>query len=516
MKILLIRPPATFYPGAVRPLISLPVGLLSIAALLERDLFLVSIYDAQLNVSNPVVQAGSTIVMGDSWDAVEANLGSSVADIIGISCGFSSQLSNTLKTAALARKNNPDAVIIVGGPHASVLPDGLLQDGSPIDLVCIGEGEYTLRDLASVVDSGGDITTIAGTVARCNGAVKTNRARPQIADLDELPFPAYHLVTMEHYFQFFEAGFADRPMPFQKDSHRAVSVVTSRGCPFNCIFCSIHLHMGRRWRGNSAEYVTRHVELLVKKFGIKHIHFEDDNISFNIDRFEGIVSSLSDFKITWDTPNGVRVDTLTEQVVKNCKKSGCTYLIFGVESGNQHVLDSIVDKRLDLSAVHDAATWCRDAGLDAMAFYVIGFPGETPADMQGTVEFALDLYRDYDVKPNLFLATPLPGTRLEKILLDKKLIDAPLSNEQLAAMTQGQFRVNGGTFSCADVDLVMKGFVSGYRRQFVINALRFLISHPYAIVRVLMVMCRFNSSLSLVNRLFSALQLKYSALEPRR
>ena len=516
MKILLIRPPATFYPGAVRPLISLPVGLLSMAAFLERDSFQVSVYDAPLNVSNPVIQVGSTIVMGDSWNEVEASLGSSVSNIIGISCGFSSQLSNTLKTAALARKYNPDAVIIVGGPHASVMPGDLLKDGSPIDLVCIGEGEYTLRDLASVVASGGDITTIAGTAARCHGAVITNPTRPPIADLDELPFPAYHLVTMEHYFLLFEAGFADRPMPFQKDSHRAVSVVTSRGCPFNCIFCSIHLHMGRRWRGNSAGYVTRHVELLVQKYGIRHIHFEDDNISFNIDRFEDIVSGLSDIKITWDTPNGVRVDTLTEQVVKNCKKSGCTYLVFGVESGNQHVLDSIVDKRLDLGAVHDAATWCRDAGLDAMAFYVIGFPGETPADMQDTVEFALELYRNYDVKPNLFLATPLPGTRLEKILMDKKLIDTPLSTEQLAAMTQGQFRIDGGTFSRADIDLVMRGFLSGYRRQFVINALRFLISRPYALFRVFMVMCRCNSSMTLMNRLFSVFQLKHSALEPRR
>jgi anaerobic magnesium-protoporphyrin IX monomethyl ester cyclase len=516
MNILLIRPPATFYPGAVRPLISLPVGLLSMAALLERDSFQVSVYDAQLNVSNPVAQVGSTIVMGDTWDTVDANLRSSAANIIGISCGFSSQLSNTLKTAALARKSHPDAIIIVGGPHASVMPNDLLQEGSPINLVCIGEGENTLRDLASVVASGGDITTIAGTVTRCNGAVKINQPRPPIADLDELPFPAYHLVTMEHYFQLFETGFADRPLLFQKDSHRAVSVVTSRGCPFNCIFCSIHLHMGRRWRGNSAEYVTRHIELLVHNYGIKHIHFEDDNISFNIDRFEGIVSGLSDFKITWDTPNGVRVDTLTEQVVKNCKKSGCTYLVFGVESGNQHVLDSIIDKRLDLSAVHNAATWCKNAGLDAMAFYVIGFPGEMPADMQETVEFALNLYRDYDVKPNLFLATPLPGTRLEKILLDKKLIAAPLSTEQLAAMTQGQFRVDGGTFSCADIDLVMKRFVSGYRKQFVINAMKFLISRPYAIVRVLMVMCSFNSSMSLMNRLFSVLQLKHSALELRR
>lgn len=516
MNILLMRPPATFYPGAVRPLISLPIGLLSIAALLERESFHVTVYDAQLNVSNPVTPLGNTIFMGESWESVEVTLQSAAADIIGISCGFSSQRDNALKAAELARKHNPSATIVVGGPHASAVPLDLLQEGSPVDLVCVGEGEYTMLDLVLARQSGSDIKAIPGTVAICSGAALANPLRPPVADLDGLPFPAYHLVNMESYFQMFQSGFADRPMLPQSDSHRAASVITSRGCPFNCIFCSIHLHMGKRWRANSAGYVNSHIKLLTESYGVKHIHFEDDNISFSRERFESIVRDMEGLKVFWDTPNGVRVDTLTEQIVEQCRKSGCIYLVFGVESGNQQVLDSIVDKKLDLSVVRQAAAWCKSAGLDAMAFYVIGFPGETPSDMQETIDYALGLYRDFDVKPNLFLATPLPGTRLEKILLENELMDAPLGSEQLAAMTQGQFSVDGGTFIRTDINQLMKRFVNGYRKIFIVNSIRFLCTRPISIVRLVLLICGSSASMPLMTRIFSALQLKHVSLEKRR
>lgn len=516
MKTLLIRPPATFYPGAVRPLISLPVGLLSIAAVLEQESFPVNIYDAQLNLANPVSDVDGAIVLGDKWGDVESRIKASGAGIIGVSCGFSSQLPNALKVAAIARNCCPGAMIIVGGPHASVKPGDLLQSGSPVNLICIGEGEYTLLEVVQAISAGRNAFEIAGTVSRCREGIQANPARAAIAELDTLPFPAYHLVDMEQYFQFYESGFADRPTTLLEGSNRSVPVITSRGCPFNCIFCSIHLHMGRRWRGNSAEYVNRHVDLLVRSYRVKHVHFEDDNISFNRQRFEDIVTGLMPLHITWDTPNGVRVDTLTEQIVQKCRKSGCTYLVFGVESGNQQVLDSIVDKRLDLGAVLEAARWCKDAELDSMAFYVVGFPGETPSDMRETVDFALKLYADFDVKPDLFLATPLPGTRLEKILLEKKLIDAPLSSEQLAAMTQGRYRIDGGTFCTADIDRLMQLFVSGYRKIFVVNAMKFLIMRPRAVIGMMLLLFRPHGSPTLLKRLFSALQLKNASLESRK
>jgi radical SAM superfamily enzyme YgiQ (UPF0313 family) len=165
----------------VRPLISLPVGLLSIAALLEREAFKVTVYDAQLNVAIPVQRTGDAIVMGDSWESVEAVLRSSGADIVGISCAFSAQIANTRRLASLARECLPEAVIIAGGPHASTMPHDLLHDGSPVDLVCTGEGEYTMLELARAAREG-DVTAIAGTVVFSNGAPRANPVRPAIAD----------------------------------------------------------------------------------------------------------------------------------------------------------------------------------------------------------------------------------------------------------------------------------------------------------------------------------------------
>jgi len=398
MNILLVRPPARYVTGSISPSINLPIGLMSIAAVLEEGGHLVTLYDAQVNLTNPVSSFDDYLHMGDPWEDIEKKIAAHTPDVIGITCPFSTQLANTNLLAVLARKIHPAVIIVVGGAHPSVKPVDFLAADSAVDIVCIGEGEYTLLEIARIVDQGGLPVTVAGTAHNFNDIFTVNPPRPRIGNLDELPFPAYHLLKMDDYFSLFRKGYTDRPTIYREGSERTVSIVTSRGCPFDCIFCSIHLHMGKRWRGHSSSYVLNLVKMLIEAFGIQHVHFEDDNISFNRERFSEIVNGLGALssRISWDTPNGVRVDTLTEELIKRCKASGCTYLVFGVESGSQRVLDTIVNKSLDLKTVLSAASWCKEAGLDAMAFFVIGFPGESPVEMRDTVEYALRLYKDYD------------------------------------------------------------------------------------------------------------------------
>ncbi len=508
MKVLLFRPPASFFSGAIAPSISLPLGLLSIAAMLDKEGFTVSVYDAQVNTDHPVSDDGGGMLMGDPWEKVAEKIAAADADIVGISCGFSTQLENALVSAKLIRKVKPEAITIMGGAHATVRPSDFLGENSSVDLVCIGEGEYTMLDLVRAADSKGDINGIQGTAVWSDGMTMINAPRSRIKNLDGLPLPAYHLVNLEDYFQLFEKGYADRPGILNEDSHRAVSVVTSRGCPFNCVFCSIHLHMGKQWRGNSESYVTEHIELLVHNYGVRHIHFEDDNISFNRARFEGIVASLTNFDITWDTPNGVRVDTLTEPIVNQCRKSGCTYLVLGVESGCQRVLDKVIDKQLDLSTVVDAASWCKRAKLDAMAFFVIGFPGETKHEMRETIDFAMMLLREYDVNPHLFVATPLPGTVLEKIFLEENLINEPLESKSLAAMTQGNFVVGAEGFNEDEIALLLKEFFRRYKKVFICNSLKFLLSHPFVSVEIMKLISRKKGKMTLKEKTISTLFVK--------
>ena len=481
MKILLIRPPASHTPGAPRPSAGLPVGLLSIAAMLEKNGFPVEVLDGQVDLERPVTPAsGNRFHMGLSWDALAREIGVRKPDIIGITCPFTTQAENALQAADIARRAMPEAVIAVGGNHPSARPNEFFTKTAAVDIVCLGEGEYTLLDIALSVREGGSWADIPGTFVRNGEGVRVNLERPRIANLDDLPFPAYHLVDMEAYFRIQGMGWSDRPGPPVDGSERAVSVITSRGCPFNCVFCSIHLHMGRKWRAHSVEYVLSHIEHLISKYGITHVHFEDDNISANVKRFKGMLDGFLGIgaPFTWDTPNGVRVDTLSKEILADCKKSGCVYLVFGVESGNQKVLNGIVDKKLDLDDVIRAAAWCRETALDAMSFFVIGFPGETTKEMLDTVDFALRLQREYDVSPGLFVATPLPGTRLEQDFVERGLIEGSLPPETLSRITHGDLTIDGGTFTKEEVRRIRESFLKGYKANVARNFLHFLIRHP--------------------------------------
>ena len=484
MKILLLRPPFRYLPGAAKPSIGLPVGLLQIAAVLEKNHFPVELLDAQLNVHSPfLVDADGHGHMGLSWDALSRAIEERKPDIIGITCPFTTQIGNAIIAAEIAKQLVPGAVTVVGGNHPTVRPEDFFRKTAAVDLVCIGEGEHTMHDIAEAVRRNHRATGIPGTAERNGDGIRWNPPRELIGKLDELPLPAYHLVDMEAYFHLSRHGFNDRPVGTGKDSERAVSVITSRGCPFDCVFCSIHLHMGRKWRAHSVEYVGRHIEYLISKYAIRHIHFEDDNISANGKRFKGLLEAFRNLGnvFSWDTPNGVRVDTLSKEILRDCKRSGCVYLVFGVESGNQSVLDRIVGKKLDLDTVTKAAAWCREISLDVMSFFVIGFPGETRRDMQDTVEFALRLQRKYDVNPGLFVATPLPGTRLERILIEKGLLETEPSPDILAKITQGAAVLDGDTFSAEDVRDMRNRFLRGYKRNVATNLAAFFARNPGAL-----------------------------------
>ncbi|MFC1511028.1 B12-binding domain-containing radical SAM protein [Candidatus Margulisiibacteriota bacterium] len=454
MKILLIRPPVKYVKGSARPASSLPVGLLYIAAVLEEHKYDVEIYDAQINIDQPIISdSKDNMHMGDSWEIVEEEIRKRSPELVGISGNFTAQMENVIRTAEIIKKVNNNIITIVGGNHPTVRPDDFFLKTKAVDLVCLGEAEYTMLAIADALGNRRDFKAISGTAVWDGGSVKINPRRPYIQDLDALPWPAYHLVNLEDYFLLTKKGYIGRPTWRYPGSERAVSVTTSRGCPFNCIFCSIHLHMGRKWRQHSAEYVLRHLEYLVDKYQINHIHFEDDNLTLNLDRFKKLLDGIihKKLKITWDTPNGVRADKITEEILKSCKQSGCVYLVFGVESGNQEVLDKIINKRLDLHKVIEVAKWCKQISLDVMSFFVIGFPGETKENMQETVDFALWLQRKYDVNPGLFIATPLPGTELEAICREQGLVENELTPGSLAKMTQGAFLMSGDKFKTEDL-----------------------------------------------------------------
>lgn len=485
MKILLIHSPATYIPGSAKPSISIPLGLLYVGAILDQAGYDVEIYDSRIGAKLEEHKDTKTgiIHIGDTWETIEKEIERRNPDLIGITNLFTAQLPNAIRVAEIAKKVKSNSIVIVGGNHATVQPEDFFYKTKAVDIVCIGEGEYTMLEIAEAYKDKRSLKNIPGTVVRENGQLKMNQKRKYIDDLDTLPFPAYHLVNVRDYFVLNKMGFEDRPIWRYSDSERTISMITSRGCPFNCIFCSIHSHMGRKWRAHSSDYVLRHLEFVIKWHNVKHIHFEDDNLTLNALRFERIIDGMKErrLNVTWDTPNGVRADSLTFPLLKKFKENRCIYIILGVESGNTRVLSEIIDKRLDLKRVTEAASWCKKITLNLHAFFVIGFPGEKINEMQDTLNFALEMYKKYDVPPTLFIATPLIGTRLYKVCKEKNYLMRETSPENLAKVTCG----NGLTglietedFTNEDLHFLVRRFFRYYKIIFARNFLYFFIKNP--------------------------------------
>jgi magnesium-protoporphyrin IX monomethyl ester (oxidative) cyclase len=359
-----------------------------------------------------------------------------------------------------------DVPTVVGGPHVSAVPEEFLSEARNVDIAVMGEGEYTMLDIAKMHEGEKTAEEILGIAYRLNHRIVVTPPRPFLEDLDELPYPAYHLVEMESYLN-------PEKIEYRSFKDRAISMITSRGCPFNCIFCSVHLHMGKAFRAHSVNYVVEHIEHVVNKYRVKTIFFEDDNMTFDIKRFDAICDRIvqRNVKFKWETPNGIRADYLTLDLLRKMKRSGCQSVFFGVESGDQRVLDDIISKSLDLNAVVNVAKMCREIGLNTAAFYIIGFPGEKKEDMWKTVEFALRLKKEYDVGMLLHVATPSCGTRLYYECKKKGYIQENLTPRAFAEVrqTRGNPLIGTEDFTPAEVKEIATIAMNRYRRISLIN-----------------------------------------------
>jgi len=468
MKVLLINPPQVFYPGSDQPAGNLPLGLMYIAATLEKAGYKTEILDAFMS-DGEFLKNGDTISVGMSFERIKREIYSRKPDIVGVAGPFTCQIENSVKISNLAKQVNQDILTVVGGPHVTTVPKGFLEEAKSVDVAVTGEGEYTMIELAKYFEGKKQLSEILGVAYRKDGEVTVNSPRPFIENLDDLPYPAYDLVDMERYL-------SPKKIGYRSFRNRAISMITSRGCPFNCCFCSVHLHMGREFRAHSANYVLNHIQYVVEKFNVKNIFFEDDNLTFDLARFEAICDGLIEkkTKIGWETPNGVRADCLNLNLLEKMKKSGCQSVFFGVESGDQQILNNVICKSLDLSRVVEVAKICKDIGLKTGAFYIIGFPGEKKENMQKTVDFALGLKRDFDVGMHLFIATPSYGTRLYDECRAKGYIPSDLTWNSFAEARQpkGMPLISTEDFTSQEVKEIAAKALEEYKKLSLMNHIK--------------------------------------------
>ena len=314
-------------------------------------------------------------------------------DVIGIT-SISSYALRVIELIRALKANDACPPVVVGGAHATVLPESLLERGA--DYAVVGEGEETMAELVESLGGGGKpLREVPGLVFRENGRYVRTGRREHIDPLDRVPLPARDLLPMRLY-STSVARSSRRP------SH---SMLASRGCPGICSFCDRRI-FGSRIRTFSPDRIVEEFFLLRDKYGARDVSLWDDNFvtcrDVALATCEGLRRRGLD--LTWSVE--ARIDAVDREVLEALKNAGCTFIAYGIESGSQRMLDHI-KKRITKDGVREVIRMTKEVGLAIRGYYMFGFPTETLEDMEETLEFALEL--DVDVATfTLFL--PLPGT----------------------------------------------------------------------------------------------------------
>lgn len=418
-RTLLIWPPLSGRMEAQVHMTMEPLGLAYLAAVLEANGYEVKILDALALGNEQRESLGDGIVrVGLSEKQIKESIGEYVPDIVGIGCMFSGQETDHLRVAKFAKDVCPKALVVCGGAHASVSPESLMRDDN-VDLVVRGEGETTFLELLKCLEQGGEFLHLTGTVTRNgNGTLLFNPPRELIGDLDTLPFPARHLLPMEKYFEFQRSGQVMYRYYLRKP---IASIVSSRGCLFNCVFCAVHLVWGRSWRGRSPENVIGELKFLTKKYGIKEFSPWDDNIAYDKKRLIGICDGILDagLNVRWATPNGIYLWKLDEEVLTRMKRSGYYRAAFGVESGDPRTL-KLIGKPADFEKAKHIIKICNRLGIWTASTFVIGFPDEDLESINRTINIASELGLDFAF---FYVAQPHMGTRLRTLFEQEGLLN---------------------------------------------------------------------------------------------
>jgi radical SAM superfamily enzyme YgiQ (UPF0313 family) len=371
-----------------------PIGLMYVAAALEKAGFEVQLLDNYL-MKKPISEVKQLVL-------------SLNPQIVGITCG-SATYSRCVETARAVKEILPNCKVVVGGWHASYVPDSLL-DNPEIDYVVMGEGERAMTQLATCITSGNEraATMIPGVACRRRG--KNIKNPPKfIENMDEIPYPARHLLPIELY---------DRTVEYLNVKPADVMSI-SRGCIFNCGFCETKKLWGNICRAFSPQRVIGEIEDLQSKYGTRGIYFINDNFTLRKKETIELCNLMIKNKLNLEWVCDTRVDLVSQELLQVMNKAGCKTIWFGVESGSQRILQRI-GRNTTLEQIETAFKLCRRNRIKTACSFMIGTPGETLKDMETSLKFAKKLDPDWCLF-NIFIANP--DSRLYQEVLDSKNYD---------------------------------------------------------------------------------------------
>lgn len=358
---------------------------------------------ATLREKNHDVEILDTSVLNMSVQDIRRYLSRKKYDLIGTSLYtiMYNRFKETLEQIGplIKDKNIP---LIVGGPHPSIFPRETLNENPEISYIIIGEGENTIVELTDAIEGSKDPKKVKGIAYKKKNKIIVTPPRPLIKNIDDLPFPARDLLSMDKY----------EPAPTTYRRTPLLHMITTRGCPFNCIYCSKAI-FGKIYRFHSPERIVEEMKYLIKKYNAREIFFLDDLFTLNKQWANDVCNKIKgeglNKKVVWSCSS--RVNNVDRALLQNMKEAGCWQIHFGVESGSQRLLDYI-KKDITLDQCRTAIRLCKEVGIQTRAYFMIGLPTETKEECEKTIEFAKELDPDY-VK--FSLTTPYPGTELYEI-----------------------------------------------------------------------------------------------------
>ena len=313
--------------------------------------------------------------------------------MVGISGQTTPSIYDVYHTAKVVKNHNPYALVVVGGAHVTFQDEQVLQECPEIDVVVRGEGEVTMSKLLERVEERRNHVGLPGTTIRSGSSYLRNPDSSYIANLDDLPFPAYDILNLPCYFP---------------KGKRIAPMITSRGCPYQCTFCSSSRITGKRWRGRSPENVIEEVQLLHDRYNVRDVTFLDDLFTFDTRRVEHFCERMiqEGDGIGWTCSSRADIMARHPEMTSWLKNAGCHTLYIGAESGSQRILNRI-KKGIKLSQVISAVKSAKQAGLEVVLSFILGIPGETREDVLSTIDFACKLDPDL---AQFTICTPYPGT----------------------------------------------------------------------------------------------------------
>jgi len=339
-------------------------------------------------------------------DKLLSRIAQECPNMVGVSA-LTPIFRRALEIASAVKKSCPDSKIVFGNYHATFEHERILKNCEFVDFVVLGEGEMTMLELADALDKGGDVKDVAGIAFRKNGGIARTKPRPQIKNLDELPFPNRELLGGEYFSEV---------IGMRTSAGRFTTMVTSRGCPYGCRYCACSAFTFRTVRFRSPENVVEEIEQLWGD-GYGEIGFVDDNFLLNPKRVERICELIRERKIKMNFWVEGRTDQASLEVMKHLSKAGCKAIYFGIESGNEHVL-RYYGKNITPDISRKAVSNAKKAGIDTVVgSFIVGAPIETKADVQNTFDFAMSL-KDMDF-PQMNVLYLSPGMDLWREAIEK-------------------------------------------------------------------------------------------------